>query len=315
MADDHLNDLLTDLADDAEPVSDRDLTPLSNLSREQQHALDDVWTQISLDKRRLLVAALTEAGDEDIQLDYSAVFRRGLRDDDAEVRRASIDGLWENENVTLIRPFLRLLDDSDTAVRASAATALGRFVLQGELGHLTEERYDEILSRLRAIIAEPSVPISVRRRAVESIAYSSTSDVRDIIARGYEDADPEMRQSAIFAMGRSADHYWRGQVRVELRNEGPAFRYEAARAAGELADPQAVPALARLLRDDVLAVREMAIWALGQIGGSAARQALQLFIEQDKSALTDHARDSLAEMALLSGDLTSPFLGEDPLAE
>ena len=256
------------------------------------------------------MAKLTDLGDDDFHLDFSAVFRRGLYDVDAEVRRLSIDGLWEHEHVTLVRPFLRLLEDESPEVQASAASALGRFVLQGELGQLTMERFQEIVSRLLALTDDVAVPTAVRRRAIESLAYSSDPELRGIIARAYEDPDDRMRQSAIFAMGRSADEYWRGQVRAELSSDEAAFRFEAARAAGELADPKAVASLARLLADEEIGVREVAIWSLGQIGGAQARRALQIFIEQDESELAEQARDALAEMALLEGDLTTPFLGD-----
>ncbi|MGH2543401.1 MAG: HEAT repeat domain-containing protein [Ardenticatenaceae bacterium] len=283
-----------------EPIEEPSLSDLSNLTREEQALLDDAWAEIPVDMRRRLVTLMGEKADEDFQLDFTAVFRRGLQDMDAAVRQACVEGLWEDESITLIRPFLALLGDENHAVQACAATALARFVLQGELGYLSAERYQEIVQALVEKIQDPDSPLSVRRRAVEAIAYSSDDRVRDIIARAYEDASVEMRISAVFAMGRSADDYWRESVRGELWSENPALRYEAARAAGELADPQAVERLVMLLGDGDREVREMAIWALGQIGGSAAKRALKAVINGDQPVpLRRLARDSLAEMNLL----------------
>ncbi|MDQ4074736.1 MAG: HEAT repeat domain-containing protein [Chloroflexota bacterium] len=300
---------IDNLQNDREPIEESSLIQLSNLTREEQARLDEVWRDIPLDKRRHMVRLMGEKADEDFQLDFKAVFRRGLQDADAEVRRESIEGLWEDESVTLIRPFLRLLEDESDVVRASAATALGRFVLQGELGHLTEERYEELVEALVKIVSDPSIPISVRRRAVESVAYSGDERVRDIIARAYEDESEEMRTSAVFAMGRSADEYWSGLVRGELFNEDPAFRFEAARAAGELSDSSAVPRLIALLKDRDREVRKMVIWALGQIGGAAAREALKGVIRGEQSAsIRRLAQDCLAELNLLDEDSPSLFL-------
>jgi hypothetical protein len=304
--------IIQKLGDEMEPLDTTFLVDLSNLTREEQQWLDEVWEDIPLDKRRRLVALMSEQADEDVQLDFTAVFRRGLTDEDAEVRRAAIEGLWEDESVTLIRPFLHLLhEDVSPDVRASAASALGRFVLLGELGRLSGERSRQVIEALLAIVSDRSLPIDVRRRAVESLAYSSDDRIRPVIGRAYEDESADMRASAIFAMGRSADEYWRGAVRAELFNEDPAHRFEAARAAGELADPRAVERLIVLLKDRDREIRMIAIWALGQIGGAAARRALKQVAQAGLSRdARQQARESLAEMSLLD-DETIAFV-DDP---
>jgi HEAT repeat protein len=81
------------------------------------------------------------------------------------------------------------------------------------------------------------------------------------------------------------------------------MRYEAALACGELMLREAVPALIPLLDDADRQVQDAAIWALGQIGGSQAKQALlETYQESDEStrAALDEA---LAEQALFEGDL------------
>ncbi len=307
------------LRDSQEPIDEAELVHLSNLTREEQEWLDEAWTVIPLDKRRRLIGLLAQQAEEDIQLNFSAVFRRGLRDRDAQVRQASIDGLWEDESLTLLRPLLRLLHDEDEGVRASAATALGRFVLQGELGHLSSERYEELIETLVKLARNPLLSVAVRRRAVEAIAYSSDERVRDIIARAYEEEADEMRASALFAMGRSADEYWSGQVRGELSNENPALRYEAARAAGELGDRRAVLRLIPLAVQGDPVVRDVAIWALGQIGGPVAKEALKQIAQGEQGpSVRRAARDALAELALIDEGAIALFsdaeVGEAPLS-
>ncbi|MBA3533105.1 MAG: HEAT repeat domain-containing protein [Ardenticatenales bacterium] len=298
-----------------EPLEESVLVHLSNLTREEQQSLEATWPSIPLDKRRRMLSLMSEQAEEDVQLDFTAVFRRGLQDPDESVRRLSVDGLWEDEAITLIRPFLTMLrSDPSPLVRASAATALARFILQGELGYLTDERTHEILNTLMAIIADATLPIAIRRRAVEAIAYSSDERVQKIIARAYEDASEEMRLSALFAMGRSADDYWCGVVRAELANPNPAFRFEAVRAAGELADPKAVERLIVLLTDADPEVRQMSIWALGQIGGPHAMKALRLIGQSKNTTLRRLARDSIAELSLRD-EITPGFVIESELVD
>ena len=53
----------------------------------------------------------------------------------------AIDGLWEDNRPTLVGPLVNLATNDPVAeVRAAAAIALGRFVLLGALGEISEAR-------------------------------------------------------------------------------------------------------------------------------------------------------------------------------
>jgi hypothetical protein len=142
----------------------------------------------------------------------------------------------------------------------------------------------------------------VRRRAVESIAYSGQAQVRDIIEMAYCDDEEKMRISAVFAMGRSADPLWHEMVVAELGDPNPEMRYEAARACGELEVLAALSALIGLIEADPdPEVQEMAIWALGRIGGKEARRVLEACCESEDEALRQAAEEALDELDLLGG--------------
>ena len=64
--------------------------------------------------------------------------------------------------------------------------------------------------------SRPSGPVSVRRRALEGLSYTGAPDLRDLISSAYYDDDALMRQSAVFAMGRSVDRRWSSIVLAEL---------------------------------------------------------------------------------------------------
>lgn len=281
------------------------ISDLSNLTRRQQELLTKVWPQIPLYKRRHMIKLMNEKADEDIQLDFSAVCMVGLNDEDAQVRHLSIKGLWECENIKLIRIFLNLLQqDPSVEVRASAASALGRFVFQGEMEYLTEALLQKIVERLVQTFNDESLSVAIRRRAIESLAYSSDSRVHAMIDRAYQDPSEEMQISAIFAMGRTSDPYWSGSVRAELFNDNPAFCFEAVRAAGELADSRSVNRIALLLVDEQQdqQIREMAAWALGEIGGPISKKVLTSVVKTKDATLRRIAQESLAEMTLLDDE-------------
>jgi HEAT repeat protein len=232
-----------------------------------------------------------------------------MGDADSEVRAAAIDGLWENEDQALVGPLVHLLRaDESLNVRAAAATALGRFVLLGEL---------EEIDRAPAMLAEQALletlhdaqsDLEVRRRAVESISYSGEAGVREIIEAAYYDEEEKMQASALFAMGRSADPFWIKLLVVELDNPNPELRFEAARACGELEASAAVAQLIDMsFNDPDREVQQAAVWALGRIGGREARQALEACCESDDEALSEAAAEALDEMELLGEALGIPL--------
>ena len=83
-----------------------------------------------------------------------------------------------------------------------------------------------------------------------------------------------MRQSAIYAMGRSSNKDWLPIILTEINANSPAIRYEAANACGLLGDESIIPQMIPLITDEDIEVQSAAINALGNIGGALAKRAL-----------------------------------------
>lgn len=314
----NIEDVISNLTSNYEPLDTFSFSDLSNLTRVEQKALQKEWYEVSLDRRRNLIRLMSEQAEEDIQLDFSSIYIIGLEDTDAQVRHLSIEALWECEDIKLIRIFLRLLqEDPSIEVRASAASGLGRFVFQGEMEYLTPARLRELVEVLIKIFSDYSLPLAIRRRAIEALAYSTDARVYPFISQAYESAENEMRASALFAMGRTADPYWSGTVRIELFNEELTLRFEAVRAAGEITDKQAVSRVAALLLDEKQdsQIREMAAWALGEIGGEVAKKVLRSMVKIEDSSLRAVIKESLAEIALFDDQNPSMGLSLDDILD
>jgi hypothetical protein len=161
---------------------------------------------------------------------------------------------------------------------------------------------------LRAAWFRPHEVNEVRRRALEGMAYTDEPDVQEFIRNAYYDEDEQMRQSAVFAMGRSGDRRWSKSVLTELGSPDAAMRFEAASAVGELALSGAVRPLVRLLDDSDSSVREAAALALGQIGGPQARRALQAVAAGKDERLAQAAEDALQELGFNSETADQPQL-------
>lgn len=281
---------------------------LSNLEVEEVASVRVIWPTLEVEVRREVMNRLVEMAESDFEMDFGAVFRMGLEDSDAEVRRAAIEGLWEDEDVRLV-PLLvtRLERDESAAVREAAAVSLGRFILLGELQKIRPKpyllAYEALLRSCRAVDED----IDVRRRALESLAYVDNEDVAELIREAYAAPEEKMRVSAVFAMGRSANKRWANEVRKELFSPNPEMRYEGARACGEIVLKEAVPELEELAADVDPEVQEAALWALGQIGGARARRILERYCRSDNEATRAAAEAALAEFEFLHGELSELF--------
>ena len=299
--------LLDELRESAALPPQASLYHLSNLEAEGVALVRETWPCLPVKLRRRLIMRLVELAEADFEVDFGAVFRLGLEDEDAEVRTAAIEGLWEDEDVFLIPLLVARLQDEALTVRAAAATSLGRFILLGELKRIRPDPQSMAYAATLATCRDAEEHVEVRRRALESLAYVSDEAVTQLIREAYAAPEERARISAVFAMGRSANDCWARQVRQELFSPNPEMRYEAARACGELQLREAVPELAELTCDTDPEVQEAACWALGQVGGEEARDVLERCCLAEDEATRAAANAALGEFEFLHGDL-SEFL-------
>jgi HEAT repeat protein len=281
---------------------------LSSLSAEQAERVGQVWPDLPTDLRLELTSRLVRMAEADFTLSFGAIFRIGMEDDNAEVRKLAIEGLWEDEDVRLVPLLAQCLgEDESVSVRAAAAQSLGRFILLGELGKIRPKprrmAYRALLQSLQA----GDEHTEVRRRALESLAYVCNETVVASIREAYGSSSEKFRISAVFAMGRSADSRWDEEVQQQLFSTNPEMRYEAARACGELQLSEAVDMLEELTGDADAEVQQGAIWALGQVGGERAREILEHYCRVGDEALQSAAEAAIEEFEFLHGDLEDLF--------
>ncbi|NIV33768.1 MAG: hypothetical protein GWN58_31275 [Anaerolineae bacterium] len=310
-----LSQLLEELGEQPGALPSSKLYLLSDLAGQRLADFCSAFETYPLPQQRRLIRALVQLAEESIQVHFDAIFRHCLGNHDGEIRAAAIDGLWENEDVALTGPLVSMLrSDPSAAVRASAATALGRFVLAGELEQLDQPIQARLTAELLTAIHLRGEGLEVRRRALESVAYACTPEVLEALETAYYHEDEQMRLSAMLGMGRSCDRRWTKIVLEELGSRSPAMRYEAALASGNLTLREAVPTLTGLLDDADPLVRDAVIWALGQIGGDQAKQALLGALEDADEDTAAALEEALAEQALSVGDLEFPLyeLDESP---
>jgi hypothetical protein len=161
---------LDEITDSSRRLKVAGLQRLSALRRDQADQLGRRWDATDVRRRRKLVQELADLQEDNVEVNFDAVFLLGLKDNDPDVRMTSVRGLWENESADLIGPLTALVaGDSDAAVRAEAALALGRFVVLSEHGRLRPRHFEKVESALRRVIEKADETEEVRTRALEAI--------------------------------------------------------------------------------------------------------------------------------------------------
>ncbi len=299
-----LDSYLEELKDRAQPLAASRLSRLSALGNDELAAFGDAWRQVDVTRRRRVIRRLLDLAEDNVELDFDAVFITGLGDEDAEVRFMAVQGLWEYEGRDLISPLIGLLErDPDPGVRAQAALALGSFALRAEFQQLSAADGEGVDTALHAAIDNPTETVEVRARALEAAGARSLSWVRRSIEEAYRSPDRRLRVGAVHAMGRHCDPRWLPILMRELSSDDAEMRFEAANACALMGGEAAVPELVALLEDEDAEVQEAAVAALGEIGGEEAKAALE--------DLKGHPEARMREAAAVALDVMD--FNEDPL--
>lgn len=291
--------VLESLIDESRLFPPAYLHRFSDLSSADLNSLKDVWEQVPATRRESLLEDLEDLYDADTLVSFDELARFALVDENARVRASALRLLWDYQGTDLIPVFSRLLEkDPDEIVRALAASLLGQYIFLGELEQISASSLHAIEEQLFQTI-ESSETKLVRRRALESLGYSSRDEVDPIITNAFESGDPEWMASALFAMGRSNDEKWVPIVMEMLDHHERDVQIEAVRASGTLEIEKARKPLLQMIKAgiDDPELRTTVAWSLSQIGGDQVGAALAKLLkkaENDEEAeIIQNAIDNL----------------------
>ena len=105
-----IEDYLEELKDPSRPLlasrlSDACLAPPRRVSALSAQA----WPQVEVARRRQILRRLLDLAEDNVEMDFDAVFMAALKDDDAEARALAVQGLWEHEGRDVIAPLIEIL--------------------------------------------------------------------------------------------------------------------------------------------------------------------------------------------------------------
>ncbi|MBI2287767.1 MAG: HEAT repeat domain-containing protein, partial [Chloroflexi bacterium] len=191
---------------------------------------------------------------------------------------------------------------SSEKVRVAAAIGLGKFALLAEHKKLRDCYLSQIQEALLAVVNQPDNPVELKHRALEAVAPLSLPEVHTAIMEAYRSQNHGLKISAIYAMGKNCSPDWLSILIKELASDNAEVCYEAAGACGELGEEAAVPHLINLVSNPDIDVRMAAIQALGKIGGTQAKECLELCLDDTSEAIRQTAEQALNELEALAGE-------------
>ncbi len=285
------------------------------LARHGSHVVELLIPQLEaedLETRQAAVLALRRIGDKSA---VPALIK--LLNADPKTVIVATGALAKIGDRRAFEPLLTLLGHPSAAVRQGAIAALN------SLGHPDmPARAMELLNDPDPLVRESAVRIAgyfgfpecadllferchdtadnVRRAAIESIPFLEDIDGKGVIATlitALKDEAPGVRAAAARALGEVENPQAVIHLLHALDDAEVWVRYYAARSLGTHASPEALEALTRLAHTDPAnMVRAAAMEALGQIGGARAVAALAPLTEAQERDLSRAALDALGHI-------------------
>lgn len=289
---------LADLGDPNKRLAATQLVNFSELDAIEIERFEEAWPEIDAGRRVQIISELTDLAQDSVDLNFDAIYKLALRDEEALVRVAALNGLHEYEARDLIPVFADLLrNDADASVRREAAVTLGRYALAAELDQL---RADDAAA-VREVLMESAEDLDeddrVRARSIEALGAISGEETENLIESIYQEDSLWLKVGAVDAMGRSCNENWLPLVMREMENRAPEMRHAAAFAAGEIGDEGAVDQLKRMaVLDPDREVQLAAVHALGEIGGNQAKVALKAVLFEGDEALEEAVQEAMSEI-------------------
>ncbi|UCD08776.1 MAG: HEAT repeat domain-containing protein, partial [Dehalococcoidales bacterium] len=164
-----IGNAIRELAEGEDIPNNTSLTELSGLSPVEMRHFREVWDGLNTERRIQTINRLLELAEDNLELNFDTIFRYCLSDPEEDIRCLAIDGLWENEDTSLIDPLIKLLEEDESdKVQSAAATALGKYAVLAELGKLRNETIEKVQEALLGAIDDRNKSTEVIRRVLES---------------------------------------------------------------------------------------------------------------------------------------------------
>lgn len=230
-----------------ERTADTALLALKSFGREALQEIISRYSSLDETGKSGLCILIAECG----YPGFNDVIQCALHDPSARVRKAAALAVGKLGLITMIPDLLQLVDDSETYVYAAAVASLQSLAL---------------ISR-SAIVAEvgyfSSSKMSHHRKAAALLL--ATLGERERLLLLIKDEDPQVRKTAVTAVGANRVETSASMLVLALTDEDPDVRIAVADALGSLQDRTTLDALEHALNDEDVWVQSAVLKAIASI--------------------------------------------------
>ena len=168
--------------------------------------------------------------------------------------------MWEGEDHTVIPLMLNILNsDAPPQVRASAASALGKYALLAQEDKILPKDAQLVQEALMRSLQDDSDTVEVRRRSLEAVSPFNTPRIQEHIRWAYGSGEQLLRRSSSTPRARPGKPGSR--IISELRSPNPSLRYEGRLSFSELGERRKCTTSSLLEDDDSKCSGRVAPWA------------------------------------------------------
>ena len=248
--------------------------------RDVTEALATELTRLSLDRRPLLLLALSDRSDEAVLPVVVMAARSGPK----EVRIAALDVLMRLGNVSCVPALLAAAAESDAQVAQAAMLTLA---------HLPGEGVDaDLLARL------PQATGKTRQVLLQLAGERQMEGALGAIQSSIEDTDAGVRSAAAQALGAlGGDKQAADLVNLLQQTQNPKDRANIEKALAAISGrtgATCVPCLLPLMQNSDAALRTIGLRALAIAGGPGALAAVKSALEDKDETVQDEAARTLS---------------------
>ena len=266
---------LNTLKDSLQEFDENDLSELSGINPIEMYKVQEWWVSLSELQKLNLIQKINRIAEENFELEFYEILYFTLRDVSPDIRKESLNGLWECEDYRIGDAASEiLLEDKEESVRIEASKLLRNFCYLIKNGKILGRISEKIVNSTNFVLTNTSMDSELWRRTLESTACFNTESINHHINDAYNSQDIMLTSSAIYAMGETDNINWLNTVITETYNDLPEIRYESAIALGKLGNESVLPNIKELLNDEDIEVQNCAIESLGIIGGPIAKKML-----------------------------------------
>ena len=246
--------------DDDAPINYASLPELSRLTNPEAEEFGELWLEWTPERVLDIVERMVELCEEQPDVEFEVIYKQGLKHLDSAVRVASLKGLEESDDRSLIHPLFNMLkNDPVVEVRAGAAIPLTYLSALAETGRLGPRYKDSLVENLYNVLDDEREVQDVKLKVLEAVSVFTDDRLAAHIETAWSSGDIGARQSSLFAMGRTSDPKWIDHVIPDVEHDVASIRYEATMAMGELGDEPHLRVLQAAIDDEDLTVQLAAI--------------------------------------------------------